>query len=324
MILSIIIPVYNVERYIDRCLASCLQQDLLVSEYEIIVVNDGTPDNSMEIVQKYAQSYSNIVVIEQENKGLSEARNSGLRIAKGDYVWFVDSDDWIKTNCLKAISERMSDQHLDALHISVFNVTNGEQTLRFDYSAFDGSIWKGKEILSKFQFQNPAQFTIYKRYFLLSHNLSFYPKIYHEDVEFTPRAYYYAERVSYFTSPIYFYELSNTSSIMHNVSIKRVFDMSLILQRHLTFIEHEVKEKECLPAFGTIVGQLLNSSLRVIKLVGDTSHRKNYIHFINQYKTIIVTLMRHCTNPYFRFESYLLGLSTRLFICYYYLIHFNR
>ncbi len=324
MILSIVIPVYNVERYIGRCLASCVQQDIPMSDYEIIVVNDGTPDNSMKIVQTYAQSHANIVVFEQENKGLSEARNAGLRLAKGDYVWFVDSDDWIETNCLKALSERIRNNHLDALHISAINVSNGKQALRFDYSSLDFSVWKGKDVLSRIQFQYPAQFTIYKREFLQSHRLTFYPKIYHEDMEFTPRAYYFAERVSYYTSPIYFYELGNASSIMHNVSIKRVVDMSLILQRHLRFIEQEVKEKECMPAFGTIIGQLLSNSLMVIKHIGDTSHKKSYMQFINDHKTDIVTLMRHCTNPYFRFESYILGLSTPLFIYYYYLVHLNR
>ena len=324
MKISIIIPVYNVERYIARCIESCLQQDLPETEYEIIIVNDGTRDNSMEIVQRYAQSHTNMIIIEQSNKGLSEARNAGLKKAAGEYVWFVDSDDWIEKNSLKAITDRMQKQQLDALHISVIDVKNNQKSLRFDFSKFEDSVWKGKDILSRFQFQPPAQFTIYRRNFLQLYHLSFYPNIYHEDVEFTPRAYFYAERVGYYSTPVYYYELSNTTSIMHNVSIKRVFDMSLIMQRHLAFMKDVVKDEKYMPAFGTIIGQLVNSSLMIIKRVGNSSQRKDYIQFVNDHKSDIVPLMRHCTNWYFRFESYILGLSTRLFFVYYYIVHINR
>ena len=93
MKLSIIIPVYNVEKFITRCLHSCVSQNLSINEFEIVVVNDGTRDNSMKFVSQFAEEYSNISIINQENKGLSAARNRGLSVAKGDYVWFVDSDE---------------------------------------------------------------------------------------------------------------------------------------------------------------------------------------------------------------------------------------
>ena len=87
MKLSIIIPVYNVERYIERCLESVVcQQDVDTSLYEVIVVNDGTPDKSMEIVEKYSNVYSNISIISQSNQGLSAARNNGMKVAKGEYI----------------------------------------------------------------------------------------------------------------------------------------------------------------------------------------------------------------------------------------------
>lgn len=92
MILSIIIPVYNVEKYIKKCLLSCInQKNVSKEEYEIIIVNDGTKDNSMQIIKETIDSLSpdlnNIAVISQKNMGLSEARNTGLRHANGDYVW---------------------------------------------------------------------------------------------------------------------------------------------------------------------------------------------------------------------------------------------
>ena len=93
--LSIIIPVYNTEEYLPRCLNSCLEQDLLANEYEIIAINDGSSDNSLQILNAYALKYPNIRVINQENRGLGATRNRGLNLAIGEYIWFVDSDDWV-------------------------------------------------------------------------------------------------------------------------------------------------------------------------------------------------------------------------------------
>lgn len=91
--LTIIIPVYNVEKYVGRCIESCLKQDLSPKEYEILVVNDGSKDGSIDIVRRYARENENIRIIEQENAGLSAARNHGIKEARGEYLWFVDSDD---------------------------------------------------------------------------------------------------------------------------------------------------------------------------------------------------------------------------------------
>lgn len=100
MKLSIIIPIYNAENYIAKCLQSLYEQDLPIEHYEIIVVNDGTPDNSMKIVEHYANRFNNIKIIDQKNSGVSIARNKGISNAIGDYITFVDSDDWISRNSL--------------------------------------------------------------------------------------------------------------------------------------------------------------------------------------------------------------------------------
>ena len=94
MHLSIIIPVYNVEAYVGRTLKSVFDTVVSPTDFEVIVINDGTRDGSMRIVRQYADR-PNITILEQENQGLSAARMNGLAVAKGDYVWFVDSDDWL-------------------------------------------------------------------------------------------------------------------------------------------------------------------------------------------------------------------------------------
>lgn len=100
MRLSIIVPVYNVEQYIRPCLESVVRQELDDADYEIIIVNDGTKDRSMEMVNDIIQQHGNIIVINQENQGLSVARNTGLKYAIGEYVLFVDSDDLLVNNSL--------------------------------------------------------------------------------------------------------------------------------------------------------------------------------------------------------------------------------
>ena len=111
MFLSIVIPIYKVEPYITRCLNSCLQQTKLIlgKDYEIIAVDDGSPDNSGKITDELLADKHGCTVIHQENKGLSEARNAGLHIAQGEYVWYVDSDDWIETDAVSQLKTIAND-----------------------------------------------------------------------------------------------------------------------------------------------------------------------------------------------------------------------
>lgn len=97
--ITVIVPVYNVENYLQRCVDSLLAQTL--QDIEIILVNDGSTDNSLQIIQKYSQQQSNIFCIDKENGGLSDARNAGIKSAKGEYLAFVDSDDWIEAEMLQ-------------------------------------------------------------------------------------------------------------------------------------------------------------------------------------------------------------------------------
>lgn len=103
MLVSIIIPIYNVEQYIEQCFTSIYAQDISEDIFEVIAVNDGTPDNSMSIVKTIASQHKNLVIINQENQGLSVARNTGLDHAKGEYIWFVDSDDWLTKDSLSIV-----------------------------------------------------------------------------------------------------------------------------------------------------------------------------------------------------------------------------
>ena len=107
MVLTIVIPVYDVEKYIGKTLESISKQAANMNDVEVVIVNDGTPDDSMSIVKKYTNLIPNIFVIDQKNGGLSNARNTGLNNARGEYIWFVDSDDWIEDNSIKTIIDQI-------------------------------------------------------------------------------------------------------------------------------------------------------------------------------------------------------------------------
>lgn len=115
MLLSIVVPVYNVERYLGRCLRSLLDQDIDAADYEILVINDGSRDGSLEIANSFARDHSNIVVQSQENQGHGAARNAGTRLATGRYIWFVDSDDYVASNVLGKLIDLMDRERLQVL-----------------------------------------------------------------------------------------------------------------------------------------------------------------------------------------------------------------
>lgn len=222
--LSIIIPAYNVEPYVEKCLRSCAEQDIPSSDYEIIVINDGSKDKSLAIAEHIANEYLNMKVISQENAGLSEARNKGLTIAIGEYVWFIDSDDWIGTNCLKIITDTLYKNRPDGLLVSGVNIINGIPEKRQDYSKLNRAIYSGIELL-KMNFWEPCvQFTIYNRNFLRRNNLKFMPGVFHEDSEFTPRSFYLAEKLAVLNKIIY-YKFANPHSITRSVNHKKAFDI---------------------------------------------------------------------------------------------------
>lgn len=242
MKLSIVIPVYNVEKYIKKCLLSCVNQD--ISDYEIIIVNDGTPDNSMEIVRRIADDYSNIRILNQHNQGLSAARNNGFAIAKGEYVWFVDSDDWIESNCLKRITNELTD-NIDILQLQ-YRLAYDDGTLNKDcYTIIDG-VASGFEQTCNGGLPAPAQFCIYRSDFLRNNNLSFVKGIYHEDSEFKPRAVYIAKTIKSDNVVCYNYYQRQSGSITSSFSIKRANDIIYVCNSLYNFCQNlPISIKKC-------------------------------------------------------------------------------
>lgn len=291
MRISIIIPMYKVEAFIERCLNSCVHQDIPKEEYEIICVNDGSPDRSSEIAKEFAKQHSNIVVVDRENGGLSAARNTGLKLATGDYVWFVDSDDWIKYDCLENVSKICAERNLDILQICAANMIEGKANRRFSYTDED-NVFSGVEALKK-DIQYCAPFSIYKREFLLRNNLLFKEGVFHEDNEFSPRAYYFAERVSSLNEVLYFV-YQNPNSITRSTNPKKALDGIVVINSLHDFMEKI--DNSARPLFHYLITSSFNGALHdtmnipkddVVKFETEMYKNKHlYIHLVKSGKII--------------------------------------
>jgi len=222
---SIIIPVYNVENYLEQCLNSVLNQTF--ADYEVVCVNDGSTDGSLEILNNFAEKNSRFQIIDQKNGGLSDARNTGIKAAKGDYIFLLDSDDWITENALEILNKNIENQD--------FIVFNGERffedgTIETPDKGISEQKLAGWEYYNKYALQSRkfhfvcTVLRIYRREFLIENKLFFKKGIYHEDNLFTPICCYCAENVKVISDVLYAYRIRE-GSITQTPSKQRIFDI---------------------------------------------------------------------------------------------------
>lgn len=240
--LSIIIPVYNVEQYIARCLDSCLRQDIPAEEYEIVVVNDGTPDGSMAIVEGYCSKYRNIRTVNRENGGLSAARNTGLEHARGEYVWFVDSDDRIATDCIGGLVNRAEREGLDVLCLDLSLEFPDGRIEKCNFGSTDRSrIFEGHDFVANVNVPPAAWAAIFRREFLVGNGLKFYEGILHEDHEFTPRAYCLASRIAHHNAALYYYNQREGGIMKSDNGIRRCRDLLTVADSLYAFASERLQ-----------------------------------------------------------------------------------
>lgn len=229
-ILSIVVPVYNVEKYINECI------DKFIKEYkdgiEIILVDDGTKDSCGKICEEYAKKYSYITVVHKENGGLSSARNVGIKIAKGKYIWCFDSDDYISPNSLELILKELEkDCDLVALNYKTFTVDDSVQEF-VDFKKID--LEKEKFhicLLEKSEISFMACRFIVKKNIVVNNNIFFTEGIYHEDEDWTPRMALKVNKFEIIEYPIYNYRVGLDSSIMGMLNEKKVKDKLFITKK---------------------------------------------------------------------------------------------
>jgi len=223
--LSIIIPVYNVENFLRDCLNSVTTQS--VTDFEIICINDGSTDSSLSVLNNYSLIDNRIKIINQENKGLSAARNAGIRAAKGEYVFFLDSDDWLEPDALKILVENQSGEDIICFNGRRY-FENG--TEEYPDKGIEENNLTGWEYYNKYALVSRnfhfvcAVLRIYRREFLLRNSLFFTEGIYHEDNLFTPIACYYAKSVKIIPNTLYVYRIRE-GSITQTSNKKRIYDI---------------------------------------------------------------------------------------------------
>lgn len=209
---SVIIPVYNVENYLRKCLNSLVNQTL--KDIEIIVVNDGTTDNSQEIIDEYVKKYpKKVVSVIQENGGQGTARNTGLLHAKGEYIGYVDSDDYVEENMYEELYKKAKEEDSDI-------VICGNNVVKENYDFLSKEEVDKEFLLGKMAVWNK----IYKKNIIVDNKIQFRSKVWYEDLDFTMKVYFSSKKISYVDKPLYNY-LLREGSTMNNNNIKRNLEL---------------------------------------------------------------------------------------------------
>jgi glycosyltransferase involved in cell wall biosynthesis len=197
--LSIVVPVYNAEKYLNRCIDSLLNQDLDDDDYEIIIIDDGSVDNSLAIAQKYLEVKSNITVFSQKNLGVSVARNRGIELAKGEFLYFIDSDDYIVSNILKSLIHYVEQSKLEILTFSSLSTTNSRLTRSTTENNKNKSlkVETGIEYIGNMPYKNEIWWFLIRRDFLLKTGIEFVEGRWMEDAIFTARLFLKSSRMAH-------------------------------------------------------------------------------------------------------------------------------
>lgn len=239
---SVIVPIYNSEKYIRSCLESLLQQSL--KPIEIILINDGSTDNSIKNIDDLIDKYDFIHLLEIENSGAAEARNQGINLAQGKYISFVDSDDFVKATFLEKLYQECENKKLDIVCGSFEATYKNKSSKKMKRSPI--LLNKGVEeglILFKKQIQLRNYIPmiwayLYRRAFLIENDLYLSSKTIHEDEEFTPRVWNCAKRAEILETYDYIYQREHEGSIIESRNESSIVDLENIL---ISFMIYEEK-----------------------------------------------------------------------------------
>ena len=213
--ISIIIPVYNVEKYLEKCLSSVLNQTL--DSLEVIAINDGSTDGSLEILEHFSNQDQRLKVINQVNQGVSAARNKGLSLAQGEYIGFVDADDYIEAEMYEKLYECANQYKCDVIVANVLDETSESRTvsLKFETGKVEVPHNHMDEFLKEhfFKFGHAVWHKLFHRHLIEEHQLNFhsYQEVSSEDMLFNLSVLACAESIYYLNEPLYHYVIHENS-----------------------------------------------------------------------------------------------------------------
>ena len=266
---SIIVPGYNVENYLEDCLSSIFKQTN--QDFEVIFINDGSTDKTLEIANKYKDD---ITIINQENLGLSEARNNGVKKASGKYLLFVDSDDYIDKELLQRL-DQVTKNNPDLVRFGLNEVV-GDKVTPIEAPKFNNlsGVDAFKEIV-KNKYVEPAWLYLYKKDFYINNNFLFIPHVYHEDFGLIPKIIVKADKVTSISYPGYNYVKRENSIITDESKINKKINDLLVLGRLMLMEKTESKE---------YYGFISNSLISTYKKIKDKSKKKEYYNNLKELK----------------------------------------
>lgn len=296
MKLSIITTLYKSEPYIRKCLNSLLQQDLSYSDYELVIVDDGSPDNCVEIVKEYQINYPNIVLISQENMGLPEARNTGLKNVSGTYVTFVDPDDYVEPNVYGTLLEKIEKEELDILRYNYTMVEEGTYnhlpkfketllTVNYQDEIVDGETFLGERL----GFACYVWQFIFKYSLLKDHNITFREKVF-DDSDLLPRVLMHASKVTSINRNVYYYVIrkgSLVNVVNKAAALKKINGLFFIIDVYNLYYTQtqNIKAKRW---FQTTVTKAYITLLQTV-VIFDYENRNEYIKRFNEINKLSLT-----------------------------------
>jgi len=297
---SVIIPVYNSEKYLKQCLDSVVNQTL--KDIEIIVVNDGSTDNSLKIIQEYSNKYKNIKVINKQNEGCYKARNVGLETAKGEYIAFLDSDDYIEFNMYEKLYSKAKETDADIVSSNYYILENNKLKIVDFYSSIKLLEKTNNKLVGAENILLDAVIwsRIFKRQMLIDKGIMF-----HSDIHTADDAFFHAltmlnaNKIIYIPDVLYTYRISRNGSITTNLHNEFNFDCIKVSERIFNYVITNNKE-HFLPQIVAFVLRLnVLGYLRINK-----SHKKEYFEkickFIDDYSINSKTKIAFVKNRYNR------------------------
>lgn len=310
MKLSLIVPVYNSEDFIGRCIQSCVNQDIQEEIYEIIIVDDGSTDKSGEIIKEYANAHSNIKYITKQNEGVSSARNDGIQIALGEYILFVDSDDTIKENSLKSVIDKLVVYNPDLLIMN--SVLNNRDNIRvYPFPQISGKeFFSGIELYQLKYIRGSVCGVAFKNQFLKDYKLSFSRTIKNsEDTFFIACSFLYTRSIVYHN--IDFYKINQRlESASRSWTYLKVKQMLSNLQEIEKYINQNELSFEQVAVLRITAYIFISNSLYYFF---ETHEYRNYHEIKSKIKKSRLYPVQNYISDQFKFKIYLLNLSIDLF-----------
>lgn len=286
---SIVVSIYNIQDYVRQCVDSILNQT--IKDFELILVDDGSKDDSGKICDEYTKIDNRVKVLHKENGGLSDARNAGLLSSKGEYVYFVDGDDWLLENTIEEFDNILKQYgNVDFIHgrYTVCYTQTGTYKLCPSYIDNEWAIEKsGQEVFAlAYKKGFPIAMGIrgvYKKEFLINNNLFFEKGLYAEDEEWTPRLFLKANTLCGCKEGRYIYRANRTGSLMNTLNVKKFIDLIQIYDKWFELVKENCSEyfKEAL------ISEAYKRAWSAFVYAAKSLRKKDFNKFATRFKELV-------------------------------------